>query len=117
MSIIDNEDLQSLRDSVIEGMLDYMSDAEVSYTKEDVEQCRRILEEHLEALSKVDDRDSAMVCVKVTVLRLNALNEKAGGELFETDQREGICEYIIKAGAILDFNGEDEDVTEEWREW
>jgi hypothetical protein len=117
MSIIDNEDLQSLRDSITGGMLDYMSDADVTFTKEDVDECRRILEEHLECLAKVQDRDSAMVCVKTTVLRLNALNEKAGGELIETDQREGICEYIIKAGALLDFNGEDEDVTEEWREW
>jgi hypothetical protein len=117
MSLIDNEDLQSLRDSITGGMLDYMSDADVTFTKEDVDECRRILEEHLECLAKVQDRDSAMVCVKTTVLRLNALNEKAGGELIETDQREGICEYIIKAGALLDFNGEDEDVTEEWREW
>jgi hypothetical protein len=117
MSIIDNEDLQSLRDSIIEGMLDNMSDSDAGFTKEDVEQCRRILEEHLECLARVQDRESAMICVKTTVLRLNALNERAGGEILAADRQEGVREYIMKAGAILDFNGEDEDVTEEWREW
>ena len=55
--------------------------------------------------------------MKATVLKLNKLNEKAGYELIETDQREDICKYIIRAGALLGFNGEDEDVTEEWRDW
>ena len=54
---------------------------------------------------------------KATVLKLNDLNERAGEDLIETDQREDICEYITKADALLGFNTEDEDVTEEWREW
>jgi hypothetical protein len=35
----------------------------------------------------------------------------------ETDRREDICSILIRAGAVLGFNAEDEDVTEEWREW
>jgi hypothetical protein len=117
MSVKDNEELKSLRDCVIEGMLDHLACGDTGYTKEDVERCRRILEEHLDALSEVHNRDAAMVCVKATVQRLNELNEKAEEGLIEADEREGICEYIIKSGVLLDFNGEDEDVTEEWREW
>ncbi len=117
MSIRQNAKLISLRNSVTEGMLDYMNEGDVNYTKTEVEECRRILEEHIEALSCTLDRNSAMKCVKTTVLKLNELNESAGEELIETDQRENICEYIIKAGAFLGFNGEDDDVTEEWREW
>ncbi len=116
MSIKNNTDLKSLKDSTIDGMLDYMDD-DVEYTKKDVEVCGRILDNHIDALSQAQDRSSAMQCVKDTILKLNELNEKAGEELIETDQREEICEYIIKAGVLLGFNDENEDVTEEWREW
>ena len=116
MPIKDNTELISLKDSIIDGMLDYMDD-DVEYTKKDVELCERILDDHINALSKAHDRNSAIQCVKDTVLKLNELNEKAGEELIETDQREEICEYIIKAGALLGFNDENEDTTEEWREW
>ncbi len=92
-------------------------DEDVDYTEADVEECSKILEAHIDAISKVQDRDSALKCVKTTVSKLNELNEKAGEELIETDQREEICEYIIRAGFLLGINGEDEDVTEEWREW
>jgi hypothetical protein len=117
MNIKGNAELRTLRNALIKGMLDYRADGGASYTKAQVEKCRRLLEEHLDAVSSVRDRNAAKECVKATVLKLNQLNEKAGYELIETDQREDICKYIVRAGALLGFNGEDEDVTEEWRDW
>jgi len=81
------------------------------------DKCRDILTSHAQALEHVKDRTSALELVKSTVIRLNKLNEAAGQELIEVDQREEICGFIIKAGAILGFNSEGEDVTKEWREW
>ena len=48
---------------------------------------------------------------------LNSLNARCGGTLIETDQREDICEFIIRAGCLAGFNGEGEDGTEAWRDW
>ncbi len=110
-------DLKATRKSVIDGMLDYMVDGETGYEKSHVEECNRILEQHLDALAGASDCASALECVKVTVLRLNDLNGRAGHELIETGQREEICEYISRAGSLLGFHDDAEDVTEPWREW
>ncbi len=117
MNIQADPELKGIKDALIKGMLDYRADGGASYTKAHVEKCRRLLEEHLDAISNAPSRDAAKECVKATVLKLNELNEKAGYELIETDQREDICKYIIRAGALSGFNGKDEDVTEEWRDW
>ena len=92
-------------------------DSDTEYTKKDVKKCGMLLDEHLENISQANDRESAMKCVEETVLKLNKLNQNAGEELIETDQREDICEFLTKAGVILGFNEESEDVTENWREW
>ncbi len=117
MNIKANPELKGIKDALIKGMLDYQADGGASYNKADVEKCRRLLDQHLVAISGARDRNSAKECVKATVMKLNELNEKAGYELIETDQREDICKYLIRAGALLGFNGPDEDVTEEWRDW
>jgi len=117
MSIKTDRELKKVRTTLIKGMLDYRADGDAGYSKADVEKCRHILEDHLEAISRARGRDAANECVKVTVQKLNKLNQKAGYELIETDQREDICKYIMRAGALLGFNREDEDITEEWRDW
>ncbi len=94
-----------------------MDSGAASYSEDDIDKCRDILTSHDQALEHVKDRTSALELVKSTVIRLNKLNEAAGQELIEVDQREEICGFIIKAGAILGFNSEGEDVTKEWREW
>src|ERR1051325_8407671 len=101
MNIKTNSELKALRNTLIKGMLDYRADGGAGYSKADVEKCRHLLEEHLDALSSTQDRDAAKECVKATVLKLNKLSEKAGYELIETDQREDICKYLIRAGALL----------------
>lgn len=117
MNIKTDAELKALRNGLIKGMFDYRADGGAAYSKADVEKCRCLLEDYLDALSKVRDKDAAKVCVKATVLKLNKLNEKAEYDLIETDQREDICKYLIRAGALLGFNREDEDITEEWRAW
>ena len=98
-------------------MLRYMDHGTASYSEEDIDSCRTILVSHAQALEQTKDRAAALELVKTTVTQLNTLNENAGQDLIETGQREEICGFIIKAGAIMGFNSEDEDVTEEWREW
>jgi len=117
MRLLENPELRRALARLISGMLSYMDSGETSYSEEDVENCREILAAHSTALEHVKDRAAALDLVKSTVIRLNKLNEKSGYELIETDQREGICEFIIKAGAVMGLNSEDEDVTEPWREW
>jgi hypothetical protein len=69
------------------------------------------------AVAAANGRNEALDHVRTAVLDLNALNSAAVDELIETDQREMICEFIMKTCAFHGFSGPDEDVTEEWREW
>lgn len=117
MALTEHSELRKRLASLTSGMLSYLDGGTESYTEEEVDRCRDILLAHAEALEQAKDRAEAMELVKSTVTQLNWLNEGAGGELIETDQREEICGFIIKAGAIMGFNSENEDVTEAWREW
>src|SRR5688572_31870929 len=99
MRLLDQADLKHLLSHLTEGMVDYMEEGTANYSKEDVARCREILAAHATALEELRDRGAAMDLVKSTVIQLNKLNEEAGEDLIETDQREQICEFIIKAGA------------------
>jgi hypothetical protein len=117
MRLLEHPELQNSLARLTCGMLDYMESADANYSAEDVEACRSILIAHAEALEPTQDRSAAMDLVRITVERLNKLNEEAGEDLIESDQREEICEFMIKAGTIKGFNSESEDVTEAWRQW
>jgi hypothetical protein len=117
MSLIEHSELQRALTRLTSGMLNYMDSDEPSYTEEDIDKCRDILTSHVKALELVKDRAEMLKLVKSTVVQLNGLNQDTGGDLIETDQREWICEFIIKAGSLKGFNSENEDITEEWREW
>jgi hypothetical protein len=117
MSIQDDAELKAKRDNLVGRMFDCRIKVQAGHTQADVEECRDILEKHLEVVSAAADRDAAMRCVRTTVLSLNELNEKVGGALIETTEREDICAYIIRTGVLLGFNGENDDVSEEWRDW
>jgi len=58
-----------------------------------------------------------MKLVKELLLDLNELNEACAGSLIGTGEREQICSIIISAAHEKGYNGKDEDITEEWREW
>lgn len=117
MKLKDNQKIKNTKVFIKTSMLDYMNDADVNYTEEDIEECITILNDHLDGLEKIKTKSEAKKLVEETVLDLNDLNDDCDGDLIETDQRENICEIIIYGGFLMGFNDEDEDVTEEWREW
>ena len=72
----------------------------------------------LEKIEKAENRDEALELVEEYITKLNELNEKCDYEIFETDQREFIWEIFNEAMNLKWFSSpEDEDVTEEWREF
>jgi hypothetical protein len=112
-----NENLSATKENLLRGLRDFMVNASATYDEDDVVDCGRIIDRYVETLAHVPDRATARDAARTAVLALNELNNRCEGELIETDQREQICAIIIEAGALRGFNGPDEDVTEDWREW
>ena len=118
--------LEKIHEDLLEGMRDFMRDSleegesedDFYYTEEDIQKCKTILDSFLARVSSTPhgDTDSVMATVKDTVLALNALNETCEHSLIETDQREEICDLIIKAALSVGV-GNGDDITEEWRDW
>ena len=102
MPLLEHPDLRrSLACVTTTGMLEYMQGGTANYSESDVDACRAILVSHAKALEQAKDRAAATELVKSTVIQLNRLNQRTGQDLIETDQREGICAFIIKSGAIM----------------
>lgn len=111
-----------IRSEILEGMREYMADVSAGggdpgYAEADIGRCASILDGYLAKVSGAG-RDAVVVmgAVKDAVLELNELNESCDCGLIETDQREQICELIIRSAAAAGV-GSGEDLTEEWREW
>lgn len=88
------------------------------YGDEDIERCAAIVDAYLAAVgggAKLSEQE-ILAHVEKAVLDLNELNDKCGGALIETDQREYLCELILRAARDAGLDT-DEDITEEWREW
>lgn len=117
LAMLHDELLQKIRARLIDGMREYMEHAHGAYNESHIAECDAILAAHVAAVGGAGDRDGGLARVRETVLLLNALNDRCGSSLIETDQREDICAFILRVGYLRGFNGEDEDVTEEWREW
>lgn len=115
MNLLENQEIQSTLAALRSGMIDFMEHA--TYQEADVEQCILIMRDYLGNMNAVNHKEAAMQLVKSVVLKLNDLNEKCDYELIETDQREELAEIIIMAGHLKGFNGMDDDITEEWRDW
>jgi len=98
-------------------MLDYMEVANPSYTKIDVEECAKILNNYVSEISNSGSKDEGMEIVEITIEKLNKLNEKCDFELIETSEREQIAEIIILESSKKGYNKPEEDITEAWREW
>lgn len=94
-----------------------MAVSKPSYSQKDIDECISILSEYTTNILKTHSREEAMLIVKSTVLKLNALNEKCDLSLIETIEREQITEIIILASHKMKYNSLNEDITEEWREW
>lgn len=100
-----------------QSMLDYREISNPSYSKNDVAECSRILNNYLSEISNSKSKEEGMEYVKNAVEKLNKLNEKCDFQLIETSEREQIAEIIILASSEKGYNQPDEDITEEWREW
>jgi len=100
-------------------MADYIADGDDSYSETDIKKYDLILQQFMVRLGKLGDSapGAAIVdCVKKAVVDLNALNDRVDGCLIETDQREGLCEYLLLAARGAGLTSA-RDITEEWRAW
>lgn len=112
-------DLLEIEGTVLCSMYEYIEDFEddAPYTKDDVKECGLILGNFLVDLECAKhDKGKILDSVKIAIEKLNKLNEQLNGELIETEQREDLCDFIMKAVIRAGLDTED-DVTEEWREW
>lgn len=93
---------------------------DVGYIQEDIDECGVILDKYIDKLISISEprsNEQILLCVEKVVKDLNSLNEKCDYSIIETDQREDLVLYIINAASLAGLVTEDEDITEEWREW
>ena len=118
-----NQYKEKVIETIIEPMLSFMEywddDDEFDYTVDDVETCKVLINNYLDALgAMVEPSDEAiMEQVKKLVLALNELNEKVDYTLIETAAREGIWDIIQTSAIDCGLQEYEDDITEEWREW
>ena len=102
-------------------MLDFMRACgeDAAFSAFDVESCKMILKDYLDALAALTDPtdEEIMEQVKQVVLALNELNEETEYALIETSEREAICILIQDAAEACGLRAEIDDVTEEWRDF
>ena len=118
------DELLELKSDILDGMISYIEvdddKFDSCYSREDVDKCDAILIKFMTAVltpAIYGDNEKIMAAVEDAVLCLNALNESCEHCLIETDQREGICEFIINVAAKAGLESEEYDITEEWRDW
>lgn len=51
------------------------------------------------------------------MVALNDLNDSCDDPIIETLQRDYLCDIIIKAAEHCGLRADEDDITEEWREW
>ncbi len=116
----ESAELTELKDRLVGGMVEYMNGGNsAGYTQKDIDRCMGILDEYLATVGDASATGNVQVImsrVEKAVKGLNALSSECE-ELIETDQREVICEIIIKAAAYAGLESTKYDITEDWREW
>lgn len=127
-------EIKELKKRIIDNMITYMKygsaddenepdfdpDFDAGYTQKHIDKCSAILNEYLKGLSGIsaeNQSENILEVVKFAILKLNKLNDLSNGNLIETDQREDLCEFIITAANQAGLVCDDNDITEEWREW
>ncbi|TDL67657.1 hypothetical protein [Paenibacillus] len=68
------------------------------------------------ALQETQDSERMMKAVEEVVLRFNEMNE-VNGYFIETVEREELADFLDKVARLAGLDIQDEDITEEWREW
>ncbi len=119
MEGFEHEPIHEVRRRLIAGMVSYMhSSASAAYTQVHVDRCTGIVDACLSALAVQPRLPEAEIRAEVerTIRELNRLNAECDGSLIETDQREGLCELILRAARDAGLPTQ-EDITLEWRDW
>jgi hypothetical protein len=118
--------LAAYKDMAIQSMTEYLnfvpedgSEFDAGYRRKDIEACEALLTKFLNDIAMKKDTGDAYILMSAEelVLKLNDLNESCDGSLIETDQREYICEMIIKAASLCGFLRNGVDITDKWRAW
>ncbi len=117
ININENKSIKEISKNLKNGMIDYLKYADNEYTKEDVDECMKLIENFVDKITKSKSKIEGLKLVDKVVIQLNELNNKCGGRLIETDQREDICQIIINAGFQKGYNSKNEDTTEKLRDW
>ncbi|MGG4398904.1 hypothetical protein ABEW61_02160 [Paenibacillus amylolyticus] len=69
------------------------------------------------ALQETKNPEHIMKAVEEVVVTFNVMNEE-NDYFIETMEREELADFIDKAARLVGLDiHEDEDITEEWREW
>ena len=117
MSFSEHPKIKEISHRLKGDMLDFIVPGDTNYSEKEVNTCMQILSDYLQAMEASTSKEEGMKAVEKAVLALNDLNEASDYELIETGQREDIAEIIILAGSFKGYNSEDDDITEDWRDW
>ncbi len=117
-----SEEFVMLKGEILDEMVDGLEAAgdEAGYSNEEIDKCAVILGQYLaNVLSPTiyENSKKIMSIVHATVIALNELNAACDHSLIEIEQREKICELIFSAAANAGLRKDEQDITEEWREW
>lgn len=118
MDLLNQGTLVEIRSRLQTGMLDYLQEGDAAYTAADVAKCMGFLHTFLLQLGEAkEDTSQAMELMVKLIGELNQLNEAVEHEMIETDQREDLAEMINEAMKLMGHNPQDEDLTEDHRDW
>lgn len=97
-----------------------IEDGDDAFTEERLQMSEQALDHYLNqliAVQETKDPEQIMKAVEEIVVTFNGMNE-ANDYFIETMEREELADFIDKAARLAGLHiKEDEDITEEWREW
>lgn len=117
-----SSDLSKLRDLLpTHAWRQRHADGDSRFNEGNISATETVLTEFLLTLPAASgSREAILDVVKNVVIALNHLGGFEGtlGNFIETEEREELCEFIVRAAQIAGLATEaNVDITEEWREW
>lgn len=115
--LANDKEIIELQLTLQSNMTEYLSSGEAEYSVKHKDKCFKLVNSYLSKMDRSSTSEKTLKLVKKTVVGLNKLNLKCNHSLIETDERESLAEIINRAAFLKGFNPDDDDLTEEWREW
>lgn len=110
-----------VKSKVIKPLVEHLNEYGINcgYDLFSVLQCRIYLMNYLRKLNSIKHPSDEQIlkAVKRVVIALNKVNKSTKYTIFETDERESICEIIQNSAIECGLKEHIDDITEEWREW